>query len=89
MKRTLLFAGAALTALVAFGGPVGAEPPRPNPIFAHQHFLDVDGQSGGNAARTEVVVGPDACEDGESRQFDEVHLNVHLGPSPVSGRLCP
>lgn len=33
----------------------------------HQHFIN--GQ----------LVGPNACEDGPSIQFDHFHLNVHIG----------
>jgi hypothetical protein len=77
-------AGAAIAAAttVAVVSPAGAVP-RPDPIGAHQHYLAVPGAPG------EVIVGPDSCERGGSRQFDEFHHNVHAGPAPVAGRACP
>jgi hypothetical protein len=81
--RTAVVATLTMPAFGVMVDSAAAEPPRPNPIFAHQHYLVVPGAVG------EVTVGPDACEGGESRQFDEFHFNVHVGPAPISGRACP
>lgn len=83
IARGLVACALAITAVAALAQPTSAQPPRPDPVGAHEHFLVVPGAPG------EVVVGPNSCQRGGSRQFDEVHHNVHAGPAPISGRACP
>jgi hypothetical protein len=75
--------------LMASGGilvaSASAQPPA-GQVPAHQHYVvTADGDL--------VPVGPDSCEDGQSRQFDNFHLNGHVGVpgahGVIVGRSCP
>lgn len=61
-----------------------AAPPQPV-VGAHQHWVLT-------GTGTYVPVGPDSCERGQSIQFDNFHLNGHLGmPGSIGvivGRGC-
>ena len=82
---------AAVGALVALSGlglavsSATAAPPEPQ-IAPHRHYVVTsdDGRL--------VPVGPNSCERGPSVQFDNFHLNGHLGPpgqhGVVVGRGC-
>lgn len=57
---------------VLAGPPGGNVPP-------HRHFVELP-------SGDLIEVGPDACANGPSRQFDNFHNNVHLGnPNIVAG----
>ena len=63
-----------------------AAPPEPV-VGAHQHWaLTATGEY--------VPVGPNACDNGKSIQFDNFHLNGHLGMpgleklNVITGRPC-
>ena len=83
-----LAAAAAGLAVGAFGMLVtqaSADPPTPQ-VGPHQHYVV---RSGGDP----VPVGPNACEDGMSIQFDNFHLNGHVGEpgqhGVIIGSGCP
>jgi hypothetical protein len=62
-----------------------AQPPA-GEVPAHQHYVvTADGDL--------VPVGPNACEGGQSIQFDNFHLNGHVGVpgahGVITGRPCP
>lgn len=86
-RRTMIVTGAAVAATSAILGVAAAtaEPP-PGQVPKHQHYVvTADGDL--------VPVGPNACEDGPSIQFDKFHLNGHIGEpgqhGVVVGRGCP
>jgi hypothetical protein len=67
---TALLGGTAVA--VAAAGPPGGTVP------AHGHVVALpDG--------TSVQVGPDACSNGQSVQFDNFHNNVHRGAAGDNG----
>jgi hypothetical protein len=76
----LLFAATAVAPAIATAGPPGGV------VQPHQHYV----QSEGNGL---VPVGPNACQDGPSKQFDNFHLNGHVGEpgarGVIVGRGCP
>lgn len=85
--RAMLLAGAAVTTggLGLLVAVATAEPPAGS-VPAHQHYVvTADGDL--------VPVGPNACEDGQSLQFDNFHLNGHVGVpganGVIVGRGCP
>ena len=89
MKRTrvMLATGAAVATLS--GGflvaAASAQPPG-GQVPAHQHYVvTADGDL--------VPVGPNACANGQSIQFDNFHLNGHVGVpgahGVIVGRACP
>ena len=61
-----------------------ADPPQPV-VGAHQHWVLT-------GTGRYVPVGPNACENGQSIQFDNFHFNGHLGEpgsnGVIVGRLC-
>ncbi len=61
----------ALVAAVLAPGAASAAPPAGS-VPAHQHYVVT-------ATGVWVPVGPNSCERGTSRQFDEFHTNVHRG----------
>ena len=64
---------ALIFAAVAVGGqPVPVVPP-------HQHYVIADGTG------QLLPVGPDACSDGMSLEFDNFHFNVHRGHPFANG----
>ena len=80
-----------VSALTAAGGlavlvaAASASPPQPV-VPKHQHYVvTADGDL--------VPVGPNACQDGMSIQFDNFHLNGHVGVpgsrGVITGRACP
>lgn len=72
-KRLMWLTGAVVAASSAVvgvaaataGPPAGAVPP-------HQHYVV-------SANGDLHPVGPNACEDGPSQQFDNFHFNIHKG----------
>ena len=70
MRRSVVSILAGVTLLAAATLPAVADYiPQVSP---HQHFVKT-------ASGQLVPVGPDACADGPSRQFDEFHGHVHVG----------
>lgn len=72
MRRTAAVLATGMLALGVMAAPAMAfhpsfELPNEPVVPPHQHFIN--GQ----------LVGPNACEDGPSIQFDHFHLNVHVG----------
>lgn len=61
-----------------------ADPPA-GVVGAHQHWVLTHSGS-------YVPVGPNSCEGGQSRQFDNFHLNGHVGEpgsrGVIVGRAC-
>jgi hypothetical protein len=90
MKLKLAVAGsaaaaAALATTLAFASAAGGEPPG-GVVPIHQHYVvDANGAL--------LPVGPDACNDGPSKQFDNFHFNIHLGMPFANGIIsfsgCP
>ena len=76
----MVAAGGVVTAAAASGAPPGGTVP------PHQHYVI-------SATGELVPVGPDACNDGPSHQFDNFHLNVHRGQPFANGIIsfsgCP
>jgi hypothetical protein len=68
----LAIATAAMAPLVVSADPPGGSVP------PHQHYVV-------NANGELVPIGPNSCEDGTSRQFDNVHFNVHRGQPGDNG----
>ena len=79
------------SALTAAGGlavlvaAASASPPQPV-VPKHQHYVvTADGDL--------VPVGPNACANGMSIQFDNFHMNGHVGVpgsrGVITGRACP
>ena len=80
IAATVAIAATALTVAVA-----GATQPTPR-VPAHQHYIVT-------ANGDRVPVGPNACEDGMSLQFDNFHTNIHRGQPFANGIVsasgCP
>lgn len=74
MKRRLI---TLLMAATLFGGPMGgaamALHSSTPTVPPHQHIIN------------DQKVGPNACEDGMSIQFDHFHRNVHAGRPGLGG----
>ena len=85
IKLAVAAAIAAIAATAVAPTVVGATQPTPV-IPAHQHYVI-------NATGDLVPVGPDACTDGMSLQFDNFHFNVHRGQPFANGIIsfsgCP
>ena len=89
MKRKLALAGTvvAAAALTTLGLATAASGEKPTPLIQpHQHYV-VDHTGAW------VPVGPDACNDGPSIQFDNFHFNIHKGQPFENGIIsfsgCP
>ncbi|HVF20761.1 MAG TPA: hypothetical protein VNA14_11015 [Mycobacteriales bacterium] len=48
-------------------------------VHPHQHYIT-------NANGDRMPIGPNACQNGPSRQFDNFHNNVHRGEPGQGGR---
>lgn len=85
VKTKLACAAVSAGALLMATGSALATAPAPT-VFPHQHFVV-------NGAGETIGVGPNACEDGPSIEFDNFHLNVHSGPAGSHGTVisapCP
>jgi hypothetical protein len=87
MRLKFVAAGAVTAAgiTLALATAASGEPPA-GQVPAHQHYVI--------AENGELVpVGPNACEDGQSLQFDNFHNNIHRGQPFANGIIsasgCP
>lgn len=76
---------AALAATACTATVAGASQPTPT-VPPHQHYIVT-------AEGDRVPVGPNACEDGMSVQFDNFHTKIHRGQPYANGIVsasgCP
>ena len=89
MKRRVVLAGtvAAAAGVMTLGLATAASGgPPAGTVPAHQHYVIT-------ATGTLVPVGPNACENGKSIQFDNFHNNIHRGQPFANGIIsfsgCP
>lgn len=82
-KWAMIATGTVLAATTAFVGVAAATAGAPaGQVPAHRHFVQLNDGS-------LVEVGPNSCEDGTSIQFDQFHLNGHLGQPGQRGVVTP
>lgn len=67
MRRKLALAATMSLAFGMVGSPALAHHGTTAVVPPHQHLVNGE------------PVGPDACSDGQSIQFDHFHMRVHLG----------
>lgn len=77
-KRLMWVTGAVVAASSAIVGVAAATAGPAGTVPAHRHFVV-------NSAGDLVPVGPNACADGVSVQFDNFHSNVHRGEPGGNG----
>lgn len=90
MRRIIVVAAACLMSLAMVAGPASAHHGTDPIVGPHKHVV-----TKANAAAGAVTIGPDACSDGMSLQFDHVHMKVHEGAAgtinsdgPIGGAGC-
>lgn len=83
--KSKLAAAVTIAAMVLTPTLAGADQPTPV-VPPHQHYIIA-------ATGVLVPVGPSACTDGMSVQFDNFHFNVHRGQPFANGIVsfsgCP
>jgi hypothetical protein len=83
--RSKLWIGVAIAFAAMAPVVAGADAPGGS-VPPHQHYA-----VNGNGEL--IPIGPDACDDGQSRQFDNMHIHVHRGApgghGTVVGLPCP
>ncbi len=84
-KAIVVSAVTAAGGLAVLVAAASASPPQPV-VPRHQHYVvTADGDL--------VPVGPNACENGMSIQFDKFHMNGHVGEpgsrGVITGGRCP
>ena len=72
MRNRIAALALGVTLLSGSGIAVAAQGPPVGTVRPHRNFVNLPDE-------TRVPVGPDACSNGRSIQFDNFHYNVHQG----------